>query len=677
MEKPRILNDQSFACLHQQIEEWTKTTITLRNFSPVELKAGFTYLHCSLMRLINNLQNELQNIEIEPLPKAAQAASINHNRDAIISAQSPPILLDGDHSQERPIDSPHQKLLLASSDPAQNNLLAHEIPKLRPALSEFKDFQHVLMVADKKNARNYGFCYVELPDEAATSTGTSDPMLQAKASIFMAEKREDTFRLTRSEKLKRLESAAALEMAPNDDQAALECMEAQFCDMLEHNNLQSLPYWTDQEVKTERQRLRLGLPSASAIWPLSGNMLDGTSRIPGLHTPFAYLAPKGFGTPFAIHQEDWNLYSIHHLSKGYKLWCIIQPDEKKKLEMLCSEALSLSHDCDQFLRHNSTYLPVKKLKEWEIRYTLVLQKPNTAIITYPGAYHQGFSVTGTIGEAVNYADSSWQHDKYVECGPRCPSPKITRKALFGASPRPEVNRIERTDDKTRHNSAVVRRNKRKSRQTKGPSHRKIPRLDSTPELRRGPDTPTGTFLTQSKIRQQLESLTISNDHLDQLLEVHTSLGGYVAATEIIDILTCPTQEIWGKADTPKELYLNLQRSTRQTKRYISSHRLRLVCLHNMLDERTSTIREQFHISQERSKRRLVRDGKGENKARSEAYNSLVAEITNNSADDSNLFRSTRDMLKSWVKEGANLHRMAQCFSINLLVWLPCEYSSRQ
>lgn len=49
----------------------------------------------------------------------------------------------------------------------------------------------------------------------------------------------------------------------------------------------------------------------------------------------------------------------------------------------------------------------KILKEHNIQILFVTQQPHKAMVTYPGAYHQGFNTGPNKAEAINFGDNQW------------------------------------------------------------------------------------------------------------------------------------------------------------------------------------------------------------------------------------------------------------------------------
>jgi jumonji domain-containing protein 2 len=89
-----------------------------------------------------------------------------------------------------------------------------------------------------------------------------------------------------------------------------------------------------------RQTASLDLRRHLVIPELPFSKWDGGSlakttgkRAPGIHTPYLYVTGTDGPTPFALHVEDFYLYSLNYLHSGAKkLWVVIHPHDSKRLE---------------------------------------------------------------------------------------------------------------------------------------------------------------------------------------------------------------------------------------------------------------------------------------------------------------------------------------------------------
>lgn len=114
--------------------------------------------------------------------------------------------------------------------------------------------------------------------------------------------------------------------------------------------------------------------------------------------PFAYESAKAFGTMFGCPMQDFAFHSINHLHGRRKLWIINSAFEAKKLE----HCIHLNTPAElstrpQFVRHASLYFLPSTLAKWNICHTVLDQRPNQVIVTFPFPFHQGFSAGPTSG----------------------------------------------------------------------------------------------------------------------------------------------------------------------------------------------------------------------------------------------------------------------------------------
>lgn len=158
-------------------------------------------------------------------------------------------------------------------------------------------------------------------------------------------------------------------------------------------------------------------PLASSPWNLNRlpklrdsllHCLD--EEIPGVTKPMLYVGML-FST-FAWHVEDHNMYSInyHHMGAP-KTWygvgagdadafdCVVQ-------ETVYTEAKDKIHASGGLMEKTTMFSP-KLLLEKGIRVYRIVQQPGEFVVTFPRAYHGGFSNGFNIGEAVNFATSDW------------------------------------------------------------------------------------------------------------------------------------------------------------------------------------------------------------------------------------------------------------------------------
>ncbi|XP_044503685.1 lysine-specific demethylase JMJ706-like isoform X2 [Mangifera indica] len=136
--------------------------------------------------------------------------------------------------------------------------------------------------------------------------------------------------------------------------------------------------------------------------------------IPGVTDPMLYIGM--LFSMFAWHVEDHYLYSInYHHCGASKTWYGIPGHAALKFEKVVREhvytddILSTDGEDGAFdvLLGKTTLFPPNILLECNVPVYKAVQKPGEFIITFPRAYHAGFSHGFNCGEAVNFAIGDW------------------------------------------------------------------------------------------------------------------------------------------------------------------------------------------------------------------------------------------------------------------------------
>ncbi|KAI9111849.1 hypothetical protein K1719_017539 [Acacia pycnantha] len=109
--------------------------------------------------------------------------------------------------------------------------------------------------------------------------------------------------------------------------------------------------------------------------------------IPGVTEPMLYIGM--LFSMFAWHVEDHYLYSINYHHCGAPKTC---EGEDGAFDVLLGK---------------TTLFPPNILLEHEVPVYKAVQKPGEFIVTFPRAYHAGFSHGFNCGEAVNFAIGDW------------------------------------------------------------------------------------------------------------------------------------------------------------------------------------------------------------------------------------------------------------------------------
>ena len=125
--------------------------------------------------------------------------------------------------------------------------------------------------------------------------------------------------------------------------------------------------------------------------------------INGINVPWMYYG--SLFTTFCWHNEDNYLYSVNYHHKGApKQWYGV-PGTKKDadgLEKVFKNYLSMKmRDVPDLLHHITTMFSPRLLQNAEVPIYKLLQYEGEYVVTFPRAFHGGFSMGPNIGEAVN------------------------------------------------------------------------------------------------------------------------------------------------------------------------------------------------------------------------------------------------------------------------------------
>ncbi|WVZ74091.1 hypothetical protein U9M48_022315 [Paspalum notatum var. saurae] len=138
------------------------------------------------------------------------------------------------------------------------------------------------------------------------------------------------------------------------------------------------------------------------------------AAVPGITDPMLYIGM--LFSMFAWHVEDHYLYSInYHHCGASKTWYSIPgsaaSDFEKVVrehvydhEILSGEGESAAFDV---LLGKTTMFPPNILLHHHVPVYRAVQKPGEFVVTFPRAYHSGFSHGFNCGEAVNFATGEW------------------------------------------------------------------------------------------------------------------------------------------------------------------------------------------------------------------------------------------------------------------------------
>jgi histone demethylase JARID1 len=129
--------------------------------------------------------------------------------------------------------------------------------------------------------------------------------------------------------------------------------------------------------------------------------------INGINVPWLYIGM--LFTTFCWHNEDNYLYSINYSHFGaVKQWYGVPGIEAKLFEKVMKEFLWESFkESPDLLHHMTTQLSPSLLMKNRVPVCKLSQEAKTFVITFPKAFHSGFSYGFNCGEAVNFATIDW------------------------------------------------------------------------------------------------------------------------------------------------------------------------------------------------------------------------------------------------------------------------------
>lgn len=156
-------------------------------------------------------------------------------------------------------------------------------------------------------------------------------------------------------------------------------------------------------------------PKASprSPWDLSritrthSSALKHVSAVPGVTEPWLYFGSL-FCT-FCWHTEDHFLYSTSYLHRGAnKTWYGIPTSDATKFEAAMRDSMPQRVKEDPDLLYHIVSLPSPMyLRSQGVKVYHAVQTPGSFMVTFPRAYHAGFSHGWNSAEAVNLAPADW------------------------------------------------------------------------------------------------------------------------------------------------------------------------------------------------------------------------------------------------------------------------------
>jgi hypothetical protein len=129
--------------------------------------------------------------------------------------------------------------------------------------------------------------------------------------------------------------------------------------------------------------------------------------ITGVNVPWLYIGM--LFSSFCWHNEDNYLYSINYSHLGAtKQWYGVPGSEAKNFEKISKNFLmELFRENPDQLHHMTTQISPSLLQKHGIPIYQVKHEPKTFLVTFPKAFHAGFSYGFNVGEAVNFGTYNW------------------------------------------------------------------------------------------------------------------------------------------------------------------------------------------------------------------------------------------------------------------------------
>ncbi|KAL6905828.1 hypothetical protein ACP4OV_003429 [Aristida adscensionis] len=203
-----------------------------------------------------------------------------------------------------------------------------------------------------------------------------------------------------------------------------------------------------------------------------GSLLRAMGRdVAGVTTPMLYVAM--LYSWFAWHVEDHELHSLNYLHFGKpKTWYGVPRDAMLAFE----DAVRVHGYADdlnaimafQTLNEKTTVLSPEVLLSSGVPCCRLVQNPGEFVITFPGAYHSGFSHGFNCGEATNIATPRWLQvakeaairRASTNCGPMVSHYQLLYELALSLRPREpnnfhDVPRSSRLRDKKKNEGEIM------------------------------------------------------------------------------------------------------------------------------------------------------------------------------------------------------------------------------
>ncbi|EGZ26944.1 hypothetical protein PHYSODRAFT_397432, partial [Phytophthora sojae] len=131
------------------------------------------------------------------------------------------------------------------------------------------------------------------------------------------------------------------------------------------------------------------------------------AAINGINVPWLYCGM--LFASFCWHAEDNYMSSINYQHFGAKKrWYGIPSSDAERFEaVMRTQVPARFRENPDLLLHLTTMVPPSVLKDRGVKVFTVVQQPGEIILTFPKAYHSGFSEGFNCNEAVNFVLPNW------------------------------------------------------------------------------------------------------------------------------------------------------------------------------------------------------------------------------------------------------------------------------
>ncbi|KOO53282.1 jarid1a protein [Chrysochromulina tobinii] len=171
-----------------------------------------------------------------------------------------------------------------------------------------------------------------------------------------------------------------------------------------------VPYGADLDTSTHSSGfdgLDGGAWNLKNLARAKGSLLDETVDVPGVSSPWLYVG--GLFGAFCWHTEDLWMFSCSHLHAGAtKTWYVVPAVAASKFEKATRALLpSVFQDAPDLLYQLVAMVAPADLEAQGVPVYTLQQRAGEFIVTFPRAYHAGFSHGFNVAEAVNFASADW------------------------------------------------------------------------------------------------------------------------------------------------------------------------------------------------------------------------------------------------------------------------------